>query len=238
MISWLKRNKDVIKTNPKDRPSVRYAEVLKPTLEPLGYKFLKSKNEFVQEFEFGRRILSISYNNSFGYIASVDYSFRIVFTELEKLFKKVYPSYGWTNWTVLLDLECSKSWLCDDRSGNYSDKTINQVAKEFKSDTLPQIEEASIRFADYHSLHQEYNSQPSAHTDILPSNRLEKRIVNGLILVKNFEPYNYYRFEKDYATLLENYKEYDKEDLKMEVQQGLAYLSQNEMKLKTTVNKT
>jgi len=197
-----------------------------------GFKFLKSKNEFVQEFEFGKRIISISYNSSFGSIHTLQYFYKIIFDGLEKQFKKVYPNYGWTNWTIHYNLHWTDSWLCDRKSGEYTDKTINQVANEFFEQIKPQIDKLRDKFKNYESLNAEYNKRPIGFSDYLTFYRIEKRIINGLILVKIFQPDQYEEFKTEYKNLFEQYKGNDKEELRFEIKQGIEYLDKNEISLK------
>lgn len=230
------RNKNIIKTDPSDKPRIRYEKVLFDSLENEGYKYLKSKSEFVQTFDFGKRIISLSYNSSFGYISAVQYSVKIIFTDLEKLFKKVYPNYGWTNWTIHQNLHWTESWLCDKDTGEYTDKTINNLAKEFFGEIKPKIDNTFSKICDYTSLNEEYNSKPNEFIDFLPSSRLEKRIINGLILIMNIEPANYQVTRTQYLQLLDKYKGNDIEDIRAKVDLGLKAIDNQELKIKTTAN--
>ena len=81
------KNKNIIKTDPNLKPSVRFEKVLLHTLEKEGYQHIKSKHEFVQGFEHGKRIISLTYNKSFGYISTVQYFIHIIFNDLEMAFK-------------------------------------------------------------------------------------------------------------------------------------------------------
>jgi hypothetical protein len=230
------KKQNIVLTDTNLKPSERFEKVLLRSLETEGYKHLRSKHEFVQDFEHGRRIISLSYNSSFGYISTVQYFIKIVFNDLEKSFKKVYPDYGWTNWTIHENLHWTESSLFDNNTNDYTDRSINKLADEFFREIKPKIDLTFSKIGDYQSLNKIYNSTPNEFFDYLPHSRLEKRIINGLILSKSFEPSNFESIRDNYMTLLNKYKGNDIEDIKMEVQQGLSYLNENEIKIKTTAN--
>jgi hypothetical protein len=232
MFNFFKKD-PIFKTNPSDRPSVRYSAILLNQLEREGYKFLKSKNEFVQEFEFGKRILRLSYDSSFGYIASIQYFYHIVFNDIEKNFKKIYPKYGWTNWTIHLNLHWTDGWLCDKETGQYTDITLNKVANDFFTQIKPQIDIAANTIKDYPSLQQVYNTKSAEHDEYLFGLRLEKRIINGLILVQNFEPAKLEFFIAKYIKLLDQYNGFDKDEVRKEVEEGITFLRNNFLKINT-----
>jgi len=233
-----RKNKTIVRTDTNLKPSERYETVLFRTLAKEGFQHLKSKHEFVQDFEHGKRIITLSYNSSFGRISTVQYFIKIVFKELEKSFKKVYPNYGWTNWSVHENLHWTDSDLYDDTADGYTDRSINSLAKEFFSEIKPKMDLTFSKIADYQSLNEIYNSNPLDFIDYLPPSRLEKRIINGLILVKSIEPEKFESKKDQYLKLLDKYKGNDIEDIKAEVEQGLSFLNENEIKIKTTANNT
>jgi hypothetical protein len=228
-MSFFKQKNNVVKTGSAFRPSERFAQVLSTVLEKEGYKFLKSKNEFVQEFEYGKRIISLYYPSSFGYISTVECFYKIIFTDLEKRFKKVFPQYGWTNWTIHYNLMGIDSWLCDKNIGEYTDETINKVAKEFFEKVKPQIDSLRDKFSDYRNLNAAYNKRPIEFFEYLPFGRIEKRIINGLILIKAFQPSQYEEFKTEYRKHFEKFKGDDKEELRIEIEQGIEYLDKNDI---------
>src|SRR4030095_7472699 len=172
-------------------PSQRFATILLSSLEKEGFAFSKSKNQFVQEFEFGKRIISLSFISTAGIISNIQVFYIIIFSELETHFKKIFPKYGWTNWTIACNLNWTKNWLYDRDYKGYTDKSINLVASEFFSEFKPEIDRLNNRFKDYNSLNSEYNKEPIEFFNYLPSTRIEKRIINGLILIKWFQPNEY-----------------------------------------------
>jgi len=222
---------EIIKTDPTERPSKRFEQVIFSNLEKEGYKYLKSKNEFSKDFQFGNQIIKISYNSQIGYIYNVEYFVHIIFNDLEKAFKKVYPKYSWTNWTIHSHLPGTKNWLCDKKTGEYTDKTINNVSKEFLEKVKPEIDMLFEQTNTYEKLNNIYNSRPIKFIDLIPTSRLEKRIINGLILAKTFESHNYSEIKKEYLNLIEQYKGNDKEDIKAEIKIGLDYLENNDLRL-------
>ena len=230
------KKKNIIRTDPNLKPSERFEKVLLDRLEKEGFKHLKSKHEFVQDFEYGKRIISLSYNNSIGYISTVQYFIKIIFTDLEKAFKKVYPDYGWTNWTIHENLHWTESSLYDDKTIGYSDQSINKLSDEFFFEIKPKIDLTFSKISDYQSLNETYNSNPNEFIDYLPHSRLEKRIINGLILSKSVEPSNFETIRINYLRLLDNYKGNDIDDIKNEVEYGLKFLNENEIKINTTAN--
>ena len=192
-----------------------------------GFVFRKSKNEFVQEFEYGKRIISLFFISTAGIISNIQVHYIIIFTELEKQFKKIFPKYGWTNWTITCNLNWTKNWLYDRDYKGYTVKSINLVASEFFEKIKPGIDSIRDRFKDYSCLHSEYNKEPIEFFDL--AGRIEKHIINGLILVKWFQPDDYERFKTAYTKHFENYKGQDKEDLRLEVEKGINYLDTNEL---------
>ena len=230
------KKNNIIRTDPNLKPSERFEKVLLDRLEKEGFKHLKSKHEFVQDFEYGKRIISLSYNNSFGYISTVQYFIKIIFTDLEKAFKKVYPDYGWTNLTIHENLHWTKSSLYDDKTNGYSDKSINKLSDEFFLEIKPKIDLTFSKISDYHSLNETYNSKPNEFIDYLPHSRLEKRIINGLIMIKSFEPDKFDSVKEQYSLLLDKYKGNDIDDIRKDVELGLNYLTENEIRINTTAN--
>jgi hypothetical protein len=83
------------------------------------------------------------------------------------------------------------------------------------------------QFKDYLSLHSEYNKEPIDLFEL--AGRIEKHVINGLILVKWFQPNDYERFKAAYHNHFESYKGQDKEDLKSQVETGINYLDNNEI---------
>ena len=232
------KKKNIIRTDPNLKPSERFEKVLLDKLQIEGFKHLKSKHEFVQDFEYGKRIISLSYNNSFGYISTVQYFIKIIFSDLERAFKKVYPDYGWTNWTIHESLHWTDSSLYDDKTNNYSDQSINKLSNEFFLEIKPKIDLTFSKISDYQSLNETYNSTPNEFIDYLPHSRLEKRIINGLILLKNVDPSKFETTRNNYLILLDSYKGNDIDEIKNEVEYGLNFLNENEIKINTTANKT
>ena len=226
-MSFFKQKNNVVKTDSSFTPSERFAKVLSTVLEGEGFIFLKSKNEFVQEFEFGKRIISLHYNSTLGYIRSIQYFYKVIFTDVEKQFKKIFPDYSWADWTVHCNLMWTDSWLCDKDSGEYTDKTINKVANEFFEQIKPQIDQLRDKFQNYQSLNTEYNKRPIDFFEYLPSGRIEKRIIIGLILIKSFQPNQYEEYKTEYLKHFERYKGDDKEELRFEIAQGIEYLDIN-----------
>lgn len=224
----------IILTDPTLQPSERFEVVLFRRLEKEGFRYLKSKNEFVQGFEYGKRIITLSYNNSFGYISTVQYFIKIVFTDLEKAFKKVYPDYGWTDWTIHENLHWTDGSLYDNKSDNYTDKSINKLADEFFREIKPKVDLTFSKICDYQELNKVYNSNPLEFITYLPHSRLEKRIINGLLLIKSLEPANLKSKRDQYLTLLNKYKGNDKEDIRIEVEKGLIFMDENELIINTT----
>jgi hypothetical protein len=232
------KKKNIIRTDPNLKPSERFEKVLMDRLEQEGFKHLKSKHEFAQDFEYGKRIISLSYNNSFGYISTVQYFIKIIFSDLEKEFKKVYPDYGWTNWTIHENLHWTDSTLYDDKADGYTDTSINKLAEEFFQDIKPRIDSTFLEIDNYEKLNKVYNKIPTEFIEYLPHSRLEKRIINGLILTRTIEPKKFESLREQYSMLLDKYKGNDIDEIRKEVELGLTFLTENEVKINTTANKT
>ncbi|AUP79461.1 hypothetical protein [Flavivirga eckloniae] len=232
------KKKNIVQTDKNLKPSERFEKVLLSRLEKEGYKHLKSKHEFVQDFEHGKRVINLSYNNTFGYISTVQYFIKIVFRDLEKSFKKAHPNYGWTNWTIHENLHWTESTLYDDKADDYTDRSINNLADEFFREIKPRIDSTFSKIGNYSQLNEIYNTNPSEFIDYLPPSRPEKRIINGLILTKALEPEKFEIRKNQYFLLLNKYKENDFDEIRKEVELGLTFLNENEIKINTTTNKT
>ena len=105
------------------------------------------------------------------------------------------------------------------------------LRRPFFEKIKPEIDNIRERFKDYLSLHSEMNKGPMAFFDYLPG-RIEKQIINGLILVKWFQPNDYERFKIAYRALFEKYKGQDKEDLRPNIEIGINYLDNNKVTLR------
>lgn len=230
-----KKNKDFIKTDPNDKPKIRFEKVLFNRLEKEGYTYLKSKNEFVQNFNYGKRIIRLSYNSSFGLISSVQYFSVIIFTDLEKAFKKVFPKYGWTNWTIHSNHHWTDSWLCDSTTGEYTDKTINNLSNEFFIKIKPQIDKIFNEIEDYGSLEKIYNLNPRKYSEGQPP-RLDKVIINGLILAKSITPEKYDWIKEQFLLRLDEYRGWDKVEVRKEIEYGLKKIEKDDIKINTIAN--
>lgn len=224
-----------MKTNPDGKPSARFEAVVNSRLENEGYKYLKSKSEFVQPFKYGKRILALHYNNSFGYVSNVECFVHIVFADLEKKFKKVYPKYGWTNWTIHENLHWTENSLYDDRKEAYTDKSINTAADEFFQSIKPAADNIFESIDTYEKLHAIYNADPSTFIDYVPSIRPEKRIINGLILARNFAPERYTIIKSQYGELIDKYKGSDAPKVRVEVEEGLIKLEELQGQLQLNI---
>lgn len=232
-----KKNKTFVKTSPNDTPKIRFEKVLFEQLEKEGYKYVKSKNQFIQDFEFGKRIISLSYVNTSGLIHCVQYFSKIIFTDLEKAFKKVYPEYGWTNWTLHFNHHWTESWMCNPKTGKYTDKSINKLASEFFKKIKPEIDTIFSKNTDYKCLERTYNAKADYFFDFLPSSRLEKRIINGLLLSKTFNHKNYDLIKDDYYSLIDKYKGNDLDKIRTEVENGIQKIEKEKIEINTTANK-
>jgi hypothetical protein len=222
----------IIKTDSSLKPGIRYEQILFHHLATEGYRYLKSKNEFARDFQYGKQIIRIFYSAQQSYIYNVEYSARIIFHDLEKAFKKVYPHYGWTNWTIHLNLHHeTENWLCDKETGEYTDESLNKVSNEFIKKIKPQIDTLFNEIDNYPKLNSVYNLRPLKFFDYLPIARLEKRIINGLILVRSFAPAIYDEIKNEYLNLLEKYKGDDATELEAEILTGLEYLEKNDLRL-------
>lgn len=224
----------MVTTNPELRPSKRLERILALKLEPKGYKYLKSKSQFVQKFPLGERRISISYISTAGYISMVIYAININFHELEKCFKKIFPKFGKSrsNYTLFFNnVFYSKKWLCDEITGEYNDVTINNNANEFFNNGLPKIESIWEKYQNYNDLYKEYSEVTKENWKFLPI-RIDKLITNGLILTKNINPSEYNQVKEKYLTKLKNWKgQYDK----TEIEYALNFIETYEEKIKLNI---
>ena len=229
-------NKKLIKTNPNERPKIRFEKVLLHFLQEENYKYLKSKNEFVQDFEFGKRIIKLSYNNSIGYISSVQFFSHIIFINIEEKFSSIFPNYQWTNWTIHYNHHWTENWLCDKKTGKYTDKSINKSSREFFQKIKPEIDKLHFKVKNYQDLDFIYNKTPSEFFDFLPSSRLEKRVINGLILTNTLKKENFNQVKNEYYRLLEKYKGGDKEVIHEEINFGIEKIENENIQIRTNTN--
>lgn len=221
----------IIRTDPNMAPKLRLAEILNTKFEKEGYRFLKSKNEFVFDFEYGKKVIRLSYNSSMGYISQVDCFIYFVFKDIESDFKKVIPEYGWTNWTLCRSVYWDSGWLCNEESGNYTDESINKVAQKFFNELMPKIDIEFSKANNYKDLKNLFLNKQD--TDKLVDwLRPEKKAILRLILCKAFEPDSFSQYSKTEIDQIGRYKGQDKSEILAEIEKAINYLKSNE-KLKT-----
>lgn len=200
-----------------------------------GFVYKNKKNEFSQNFPFGKRTISMSFISTLGLIQSVQFFYHSTFNDLEREFKKVLPNFKWTNWTINYNLHWTYVPLYDERTGKYSDKSLNKAAQSFFQELKPKIDELNNRFDNYDNLFIEYTNKPNEFVDFI--NCIEKRIINGLILVKAFSPESYESVKKEFISLLSMYNGPDKEESLQLIKEGIEYLDSNEVTLNKASNK-
>lgn len=181
-----KKKSNLIHTDSELPPRLRFATVLQQHLEKEGYRFVKSKNEFVLDFEFGRKVISFSYVSTMGYIHSVDCFIYIIFKGIESDFKKMIPNYRWTNWTLCSQMHWVNSGLYDRKRERYSDEFINYMAQKFIRELKPKIDQEFSKVNNYLDLKEMFYSD--RETALIKCLRLEKQAILKLILVKAFSP--------------------------------------------------
>ena len=178
----------IFETDLKLAPKVRYCLVLLNQLKNEGYKYLKSKNEFVKGFELGEHRLSLQFVSTMGIIHSVGFHLKIIFSDLEREYKKVIQEdHG--NWTVALNLSYLNDYLCDEETGEYTDITINTAANSFFQEIYPKLNDAFISFGTYGMLSDTYNQKPISYLSYSPS--IKRRTLFSLFMAKIFLPKNY-----------------------------------------------
>ena len=230
MLSFFKKDK-YIKTNPEDKPSVRLSNVLLNKLEKEGYKFLKSKNEFVKDFGFGRKVFRLSYNSSFGYISDIECFVYITFTDIEKQFKKILPKFNWTNWTLCDNMDWECGWLCDTETGEYTDKNIHEIADSFFKTVKPKIDYFFNNVNDYSDLNKIYNTSPDGNKSFVRFLRIDKRIILALIIAKYIDKDNFREYKIRHKKEFREYLGSDQDEMAEDINQAILYLENNELEL-------
>jgi hypothetical protein len=186
-------NPNIIKTDPGLSPSFRFSVILNHHFN--DFKFLKSANSLVKDFEYGRQEINLSFITTMGFIHSVQCFIKIIFKDLEKKSKKLLPDYSWTNWTISVNLGYSNDYLYEERTGKYTDKSLNNAAslyiKQFKDKAL----EIFSNYKDYNALETALNANPERIFEHCV--REDKRIINGLILANDLRPVSYYNYLKE-----------------------------------------
>jgi hypothetical protein len=167
-------------------PKERFLLILKHEFDAEGYEFKKSKNAFVGDFELGKREISASFITTSGIIHDVQFFMNIVFTDLEKIFKKAVPGYGWKNWTISYNLGSLQQWLCTQDTQQYTNQTLNAAAGTFFKMVKPVYNDIISKFDNYAYLEEQLNAQPTQW--FVYSGRQDKRVINGLILRKYLRP--------------------------------------------------
>ncbi len=230
MLNFLKKEK-YIKTNPENKPSVRLSNVILNKLEKEEYRFLKSKNEFVKDFEFGRKVIRLSYNSSFGYISDIECFVYIVFTDVEKQFKKILPKFNWTNWTLCNNMDWECDWLCDTVTGEYTDKSIHPIASSFFNSVKPKIDLLFDNVNNYSDLNKIYNINPDENKSFVRFLRIDKKIINALIVAKHIDKDNFREYK---IKLKKEFREYlgsDQDEMAEDIKKAILYLENNEVEL-------
>ena len=223
----------MIITDPNLAPRLRLAEVLHKQLVTEGNRFVKSKNEFVLDFAFGKKVIRLSFNSSMGYISGVDCFIYLIFNDIEKDFKKVLPEYGGTNWTLCRSIYWESGWLCDEQSGAYTDQTINAVADKFFSELKPKIDAEFSKANNYHDLKALFLGQEQ-EGDLINWLRPEKRAILKLLLLKAGDPTLMDAVIAQERSRLNDYQGHDRDEVLSEAETAIAYLKAgDDIKLKT-----
>ena len=211
----------MIVTDPTLKPSDRYCLILNEQLAKDGF-ILKSR-KFERPFRHGKQIIDPSFISTAGFIHGIDFSYHIIFEQIEKQFKKLFGKH-WTNWTVHDILKNTFDKLYEENSGVYTDMTLNKASITFFKDVYPKINLLNSRFDTYQKLNLEYNQFPSKSIDIVPSNRFERRILMGLLLTKILEPSKYDERKKEYLEKFEQFDPFQREQQRQDIYDGIKIL--------------
>ena len=208
----------MIVTDSTIKPSDRYCLILNEALSK-DWFILKNK-KFERSFKYGKQIIDPSFISTAGFIHGIDFSYHIIFEQVEKIFKKLFGKH-WTNWTVHKILKNTFDKLYDETLRIYTDKTLNESSNTFFKDVYPKIDQLNSRFDTYEKLNLEYNQFPSQGIDIVPSNRFERRILMGLLLTKLLEPSKYDERKKEYLEKFEQFYPFQREQQRQDIYDGI-----------------
>ena len=224
------QNKLII-TDSNDAPRIRFLKVIFSSMECEGYKFLKSQNSFVKNFDNGKKVIRFSFNNTMGYIGSLNCFVYIVFDEVEKIFKKILPDYGWTNWTLCNNMDWVSPPLYNDNTEEYTDESINNAANHFFKNIKPRIDEMFNSSNSNLDLHNIFNISPTKYNSYFRSLRVEKRIIHSLILTSIYEPNALEKTLEKHINSLNNYDKDELETIQNEISIAFKYLENNKIKI-------
>jgi hypothetical protein len=163
-------------------PSKRYCLLLFTTLEREGFEYLKSKNTFVRKFEFGQQRLRLQFVATMGLIHSVGFHLTISFDQMEKEFKKPFDS---SNKTFGFHLSYLNNFLFNDKTGEYSDSTIENATESYFAQIHPKMLRICEQFSSYHKVFQCIIESPK---EIINGSSVASGMRIGLFLAQYLNP--------------------------------------------------
>jgi hypothetical protein len=208
----------MIVTDSTIKPSDRYCLILNEALAKDG--FILKHRKFERSFKYGKQIIDPSFISTAGFIHGIDFSYHIIFEQVEKIFKMLFGKH-WTNWTVHKLLKNTFDKLYDETLGVYTDQTLNKSSTTFFKDVYPEVNQLNSRLDTYEKLNVEYNQFPSQIIDIVPSNRFERRILMGLLLTKLLDSSKYDERKKEYLERFEQFEPFQREQQRQDIYYGI-----------------
>jgi hypothetical protein len=208
-------------TDPSLKPSDRYCIILSNQLVADG--FVLKQHKFERTFEHGKQEIVVSFTSRAGLTYSVEVYYHIIFDKIGKTFKKLFDKH-WTNWTVHNQIGNIFQPLYDKDTDTYTDKSLNEAASAFFSIAYPKATLLNSRFRTYEQLNLEYNQVPGKPVDIIPPQRMERRILMGLLLTKQYEPEKFEERKKEYLQMFEGFDPFQREQQREDIYNGLKVL--------------
>ena len=186
----------MIITDPLQKPSQRFLQVIQAYFEHQGFTFQKNKKSFERHFEKGKQ--SVYFEFRISTLTTVNVRWHISFEKLEKLYAELIgtPKQFKSFWTVGTDMSHHTRWLnhihmppslYNNATLQYDDFSINQASNTiinfYESFIVPYFE----NYKNYESIEKYYNEEIKAIG------------IKGLILAK-------YISRSDYRKLVEIYR--------------------------------
>ena len=155
----------MIITDPTERPSARFLQVVKPFFESQGYQFNKTKKQFQRPFSRGTHIIGFWFR--IGVLTSVDLNWRIQFEKLEKVHATLLgrPRHYKSLFTLGTDLSNYTKGkempypLYDEISLYYDDFSINAASEKTIEAYKNYAEKYLEQFLEYGDIYKFYEKQ-------------------------------------------------------------------------------
>jgi hypothetical protein len=226
----------MIITDPSQPPSKRFFEILNKYFFTANYTFKKNCFNFFCADRIDTVYITFL---KWGHLVSAQLSWSISFTALDKALKQLNGSKrklaDSTLATGLLNYpECRKDkvktdfHLYDAETLQYDHFSINVAATEIINSYEKYVAPFFNKFHELRQVEKELNANPIKIPKFMS---IEKHIISGLILAKNYRANSFEEISKSYEAVLDNSNYNDKKEYKIMLYNAIDYLKKNNIKL-------